>query len=357
MKRTLLLLIIILFTVANSFCQSVEEINAVTNDFLKSLNEQQRQQVSYDFNDTLRTKWTNLPVGLAPRPGLQYGELSETSRIKFHHILTTLLSSQGYLKTTSIMKLDDILNEVYETAYKNKEINDDEITELRNLQWDFSHYFISVWGKPGIVDPWGLKFEGHHISLNISVAGGNYSLTPLFFGTDPSEVHTTKYAGLRVLSKEEDYGFLLINALSKEQQSVAVISNEVPGDIITNPQRKQMISEYRGIKASSFTPEQKVYLKYIIEEYVHNLEHEKAHEYMDKFEGSGIDNIWFGWIGSLKPQKPHYYVINGPDFLIEYDNRGFQGSLGNHIHCIWREKGNDFGEDILKNHYLTHKHE
>jgi hypothetical protein len=355
MIKTLFLLIIFLFVVASSFGQTIEEINAVTNDFLKTLNEQQLQQVSLSFNDTSRTKWTNLPVGLAPRPGLQYGELSADSKILFHHILTTLLSSQGYLKTTSIMKLDDILNEVYETAYKYKEISDDEILELRNLQWDFSHYFISIWGKPGIFVPWGLKFEGHHISLNLSAAREKYSLTPLFFGTDPSEVHTTKYAGLRVLSKEEDNGFKLINSLSKEQQKVAVISTKVPEDIITNPQREQMISEYNGIKASSLTPEQKVFLKYIIEEYVNNLEHEKAHEYMHKFEKSGIDNIWFGWIGSFEPQKPHYYIINGPDFLIEYDNMGFQNN-GNHIHSIWREKGNDFGEDILKTHYLEHKH-
>jgi hypothetical protein len=341
--------------VTNVFCQTIEEITQVTNDFLKTLSDQQLLQVNYNFNDTSRTKWTNLPIGLAPRPGLQYGDLSSESRIEFHHILTTLLSSQGYLKTTSIMKLDDILNEVYETAYKNKEIGDDLITELRDLQWDFSHYFISVWGNPGMVDPWGLKFEGHHISLNLSAAGAKYSLTPLFFGTDPSEVHTTKYAGLRVLSKEEDYGFQLINALSKEQQKLAIISTEVPEDIITNPQRKQMISEYSGIKASSLTPEQKVYLEYIIEEYVNNLEHEKAHEYMHKFEQSGIDEIWFGWIGSFEPQKPHYYVVNGPDFLIEYDNRGFQDN-GNHIHSIWREKGNDFGEDILKTHYMEHKH-
>jgi len=146
MKKLYLLLIVVLTSMTNVFCQTIEEITQVTNDFLKTLNEQQLQKVSLSFNDTSRTKWTNLTIGLAPRPGLQYGDLSSESKIQFHHILTTLLSSQGYLKTTSIMKLDDILDEVYETAYKNKEINDDQITELRDLQWDFSHYFISVWG-------------------------------------------------------------------------------------------------------------------------------------------------------------------------------------------------------------------
>ena len=355
MKKTILAFIV--FLVATNFVrsQTLDEITTVTNNFLKSLNEQQLQQVSYDFNDTARTKWTNLPVGLAPRPGIKYGDLSAESKIQFHHILTTLLSSQGYLKTTSIMRLDDILNEVYERAYKNKEIDDNLIKELRDLKWDYTHYFISVYGKPDASVPWGLKFEGHHISLNLSFAGDEFSLTPVFMGTDPSEVHTTKYAGLRVLSKEEDYGFQLINALTKEQQAIALISADVPEDIITNPNSEQRITQYSGIKASSLTTEQKEILKYIIEEYVNNLEHEKAHEYMHKFEKSGINNIYFGWIGSFEPQKPHYYVINGPDFLIEYDNMGFQKN-GNHIHSIWREKGNDFGEDILKEHYQEHKH-
>ena len=94
----------------------------------------------------------------------------------------------------------------------------------------------------------------------------------------------------------------------------------------------------------------------LIMEYINNLEHDKAHEYANKIYNSGIDNIYFAWIGSYEPLKPHYYVINGPDFLIEYDNVGFSDDPGNHIHSIWREKGNDFGEDILKSHYEHHKH-
>lgn len=356
MKKTLFLLIFVLIAVANIYGQTIEEITAVTNDFLASLNEQQLQQASYDFNDSLRTKWTNLPVGLAPRPGIKYGDLSAESKIQFHHILTTLFSSQGYLKATSIMKLDDILNEVYETAYQNKEINDDMIQELRDLSWDYTHYFISFWGAPGKTDPWGFKFEGHHISLNLTVNGEDYSVTPMFMGTDPAEVHTTKYAGLRVLSKEEDYGFLLINALSEEQKKKADLHMKVPEDIITNPNSSQRITEYRGIKAEEFNPAQKAILQWILREYIGNLEKEKAHLYFHKIEDSGLDNIYFAWSGSYVAQKPHYYIINSPDFIIEYDNFGFQRD-GNHIHSIWREKGNDFGEDILKEHYLEHKHE
>jgi hypothetical protein len=70
----------------------------------------------------------------------------------------------------------------------------------------------------------------------------------------------------------------------------------------------------------------------------------------------GLDNIYFGWIGALEEKKGHYYIINGPTFLIEFDNYGGPRNSANHIHAIWREKGNEYGEDVLKKHYLTEKH-
>lgn len=350
--------IIVLFLLilnANTFCQTSENIRDETNKFLNTLNKDELQLTSLSFKDSLRTYWTNFPIGLAKRPGIRYGILSEESKIQFHHLLTTILSSQGYLKTISIMNLDDILNLMYETLYENNLISDENYEEIRSINFGYNNYFISVWGEPNKIEPWGFKFEGHHLSINLSVIGNNYSLTPLFLGTDPAELTITKYAGIRVLSKEEDYGLLLINSLSEEQKINATLSQEVPGDIITNPQNTQRIIDYQGIKAADLVPEQKKILEILIKEYINNLEHDKAHEYLEKIKKSGIDKVYFAWIGSYEIRKPNYYIINGPDFIIEYDNNGFQKN-GNHIHSIWREKGNDFGEDILKTHYLKNKH-
>ncbi|MCF8262045.1 MAG: DUF3500 domain-containing protein [Melioribacteraceae bacterium] len=352
-KSILLILFIIMGNY--SFGQTAESLNDATNQFLSTLSQEEIELVSLDFEDTLRTEWTNLPIGLQKRNGIRFGHLSEKSKISFHHLLTTLFSSQGYLKTTSIMALDDVLNEVYKEAYDRKMIPDEVYQEVRALNWDYGNYFIAIWGKPNLKEPWGLKFEGHHISINLSIVKDKVSLTPLFLGTDPAEVTITKYSGLRVLSKEEDYGLLLINSLNEEQKQIATLSQEVPGDIITNPSNKQRIIEYQGIKASELTTKQKDILMMLIKEYINNLEHEKSHKYLSKIEESGIDEIYFAWIGSYEIRKPNYYIINGPNFIIEYDNAGFNND-GNHIHSIWREKGNDFGEDILKTHYLKHKH-
>ena len=156
-----------------------------------------------------------------------------------------------------------------------------------------------------------------------------------------------------MLSKEEDYGMNLINSLNGDQKTIATLSRDVPEDILTNPSGSQRLTEYQGIKASELTGHQKELLKRLISEYIGNLEHEKSHYYLDKIESSGIDEIYFAWIGSYERLSPHYYVINGPDFLIEYDNAS---SDGNHIHTIWREKGNDFGEDLLRQPRVSHEH-
>jgi hypothetical protein len=349
------MIFLFLFLGSSLLSQTSENISKATAMFISSLSQEEIEIVCFNFEDSLRTEWTNLPIGLQKRNGIRYGHLSEKSKIAFHHVLTTLFSSQGYLKTTSIMVLDDVLNEVYKEVYERKMISDQIYQEIRALNWDYGNYFIAIWGTPNMTDPWGLKFEGHHISINLSAVGDQVSLTPLFLGTDPAEVTITKYAGLRVLSKEEDYGLLLINSLREEQKQIATLSQDVPGDIITNPSNSQRITAYKGIKGSELDKEQKDKLMMLIKEYINNLEHTNSSKFLSKINESGIDEIYFAWIGSYKAREPNYYIINGPDFIIEYDNAGFNNN-GNHIHSIWREKDNDFGEDILKTHYLKHKH-
>lgn len=348
----------LLFTLCISselFAQANQTLVVSTNQFLNTLTAEEMKKTAYDFKDTLRYKWTNLPVGLVPRPGIQYSSLSDNSRLAFHRMLSAALSSQGYLKTTSIMALDDILNALYQESFDKGRINEGMLKQMQNLKWGHGNYYISIWGKPAANSVWGLNFGGHHLALNITCDGNKVSMSPYFIGTDPAEVKFGKYAGLRVLSKEEDFGFMLINSLSESQKSVAVLKQTVPGDIITSPQGSQRIANYYGIAAQQFDEAQKTILKLLIQEYTHNFEHQKAHLLFEKIMQSGMEKIYFAWIGSLENNKPHYYIINGPDFLIEYDNAGFDND-GNHIHAILREKGNEFGEDLLKQHYMQSKH-
>ncbi|NQW77049.1 MAG: DUF3500 domain-containing protein [Cytophagales bacterium] len=356
MKIKVIILIIILLPIfSKSKAQIPAKLVEVTTRFINTLSVSEQKSAIYSFEDKKRVFWTNLPVGQMPRPGIRYGDLSDSSRLVFHRVLTEILSSQGYLKTTSIMQLDDILNVLYQKAFDDGQIKKELLTMTQNLKWDHGNYYISFFGMPKLDGNWSISLGGHHISLSMTTDGKKISVSPYFIGTDPSEVKSGKYAGLRVLSKEEDYGFLLIHSLTDKQKEKAILSRSIPKDIITNPKSSQRIETYDGISTEEFSEVQKAYLNFIIQEYVHNFEHEKAHEILDKMKKSGFKNMYFAWIGSLENNKPHYYMIHSPEFLIEYDNVGFQND-GNHIHAIFRETGNDFGEDILKQHYSeSHK--
>ena len=134
------------------------------------------------------------------------------------------------------------------------------------------------------------------------------------------------------------------------------MSGEAPGDIITSAESGKRLIDNWGIKGIDLDENQKATLKGIIREYVFNFEYEKATIEYNKILKAGIDNIYFGWIGGQEEKIAHYFVINGPTFLIEFDNNGGPRNAANHIHTIWREKGNEYGEDVLKKHYISEKH-
>ncbi|KPM48490.1 DUF3500 domain-containing protein [Jiulongibacter sediminis] len=355
MNRKLTYLFLSFTFCLTSFGQTTDELAGRLQIFLGTLDANETNATHYSFDNPLRTEWTNLPVGLQDRPGIRYGDLREESKMAFHDVLTTLFSSQGYLKTQNIMHLDDYLLEVYEIAYTRKEVNDEAMKEIRALNWGHGNYYLSIWGEPKASENWAMKFEGHHISVNITQTDGQLAITPFFLGSDPSRVRVTQYAGMRPLSKEEDYGLELFNMLSETQKAQALIAMEFPRDIITSPDRPQMLSSYQGIRGSELNEAQKAQLMDLLEEYLENFERDRAGHYLQLLHDKGLDDIYFGWVGGDARQTNHYYVIHGPDFMIEYDNAGWSRQ-GDHIHTIFRDKKNDFGEDLLKAHYHKSKH-
>lgn len=303
------------------------------------------------FNDTARLQWNNLPVGLRARAGTSIGNMNEEQRKLLHRLLSVSLSSQGYLKATSIMHLDDLLNRYYDSLFYKKEIDSSTHSFMQNLSWSHRNFYFAFFGRPAD-SVWGYKLEGHHLSINFTFVKDKLSVTPLFVGTDPAEYPTTEYAGWRVLGQEEDLGIKLVNLLSPAQQKKATMSSAVPSDIITAAESGKRLVDYWGIPASELNKEQQAVLQYIIREFVFNLEYDKAVAEYNNILKAGMSKIYFGWIGPYEESKAHYYIINGPTFLIEFDNYGFGGNA-NHIHAIWREKGNEYGEDVLKKHYQS----
>lgn len=331
------------------------EIKAQAVLLYSSFDAMQLRKGGLAFDDTARMKWNNLPVGLRARAGVSIGNMNDEQRRLVHRILSASLSSQGYLKATSIMHLDDLLNIYYDSLYYKKEIDENTFKFVKDLLWSHRNYYFAFFGKPTDA-VWGYKLEGHHLSVNFSFVNDKLSVTPFFIGTDPAEYMSSVYAGWRVLGQEEDLGLKLINLFTPAQQKKATMSKEVPGDIITGAESGKRLVDNWGILGADMNAQQKAVLLYMVREFVFNMEYDKAMIEYDKILKAGVDKIYFGWIGAYEEKKAHYYVINGPSFLIEFDNNGGPRNSANHIHAIWREKGNEYGEDVLKKHYMTEKH-
>jgi hypothetical protein len=332
-----------------------DEIKTAATNLIRSFDPLQKKAALLSFNDTARIKWNNLPVGLRARSGISIGNMTEEQRRLLHRILSASLSSQGYLKATGIMHLDNLLNMWVDSAFSRKMIDENLRKFLFDLKWSHQNYYLAFFGTPADSN-WGYKVEGHHLSVNMTFTGDKIPVTPWFIGTDPAEMQITQYAGWRVLGEEEDLGVKLIKMLSATQQKKATMNTDVPGDMITGAESGKRLIDYWGIKANELNKQQKEVLLAIIREYVFNFEYDKATAEYDKILKAGVDNIYFGWIGPYEETKAHYFLLNGPTFLIEFDNAGGPRRDGNHIHTIWREKGNEFGEDILKKHYQQEKH-
>ncbi len=349
--------IFILILTTNGYSQEnyAAEIRKTANSLYNSFGELQNRSGKFNFNDTSRTQWTNLPIGLRSRKGISIGNMTIEQRKLVHRVLSVSLSSQGYLKATSIMHLDDLLDRYFDSLHYKKAFNDTVYSFIKSLKWSHKNFYFAFYEKP-TDKVWGYKLEGHHLSINFTFTEDKISVTPFFMGTDPAEFPETEYAGWRVLGQEEDLGIKLINLLTPTQQKKATSSVEVPGDIITSAESGKRLADVWGIPASEMNKNQKAILEYIIREFVFNLEYDKAMLEYNKILKAGIDKIYFGWIGEYAENKPHYFILNGPTFLIEFDNNGGPRNGANHIHAIWREKGNDFGEDVLKAHYQTEKH-
>jgi hypothetical protein len=332
MKRSFLTVMVFLVLVQFTQAQS-QLIVSKANDFLNSLDETQSAKARYPYEDDERFNWHFVP---RERNGIPFKELNEKQRQAALSLLKTCVSEQGYQKANNIMALDNILREV-------------ESRPANDTYRDPLNYSITVFGDPNISNIWGWRLEGHHISLNFSSASGEIvSSTPTFWGSNPAIVRTGRDRGKQVLKQETDLGFTLVNSLGTAQLKAAVVSQKAPADIITGNNRKAELQEPKGLGYTDMTDPQKKLLMQLLNVYVKNYQLGFSKRLMDKVAKAGIENLSFAWAGSLQPGAGHYYRIQGPMLLIEYDNTQ---NNANHVHTVVRDLTSDFAEDILREHY------
>ena len=306
-----------------------QEMVTAANNFLDSLNAEQRGKAAFDWKDEERFDWHFIPK---PRKGLPFKEMSPAQRSLAQALLSSGLSQRGFAKAATIISLEQVLFDL------------DDNAPLRNAEL----YYVSIFGKPG-TKAWGWRVEGHHLSLNFAVDGDEVlAVTPSFFGANPAEVKTGPRKGLRVLPQEEDLARELVKSLDPEQRKIAVVNTTAPRDIITGHDRKAKLLEPQGIASAKLKPAQKELLMKLLREYVFRYRNEIAEADLKKIRDSGEEKISFAWAGGIEPGEGHYYRIQGPTFLMEYDNTQ---NNANHIHTVWRDLQNDFGDDLLRQHY------
>lgn len=307
-----------------------EEMTEATERFLAALSPEQKQKASFELKDDERQNWHFTPV---PRKGLPLKEMSGDQRALALGLLNTGLSQRGFLKATSVMSLEAILKEIEQGKGP---VRDPEL------------YFVSIFGKPEAHGAWGWRFEGHHLAINFTLAGGEVTITPSFLGSNPGEVRQGPRQGLRVLGAEEDLGRKLAQSLNESQAKIAIFTNVAPSEMITAEKRKAWVLEPLGISMKALSSGQQALLWDIIREYIHRARGEVADREFAALKAASPESITFAWAGSLEKGLGHYYRVQAPNFLLEYDNTQ---NNANHVHAVWRDLKNDFGEDILRKHY------
>lgn len=326
----------------HSDAKSAADTSALTvtaRTFLSTLNEKKRGVASFSFDDPERTKWAYVPQS---RSGLALGDMNAEQRTAAFKVVGTGLSERGISLAHGIIELEGILGKL-----------EGVVTSLL-LRRDPDRYYMSLFVGPGGMYPWGWRFEGHHLSVNVTDLGPQGQIVaPLFMGANPARVPSGPREGHRLLAAEEDVAFELLKMLDPQQRARATISAQTFGDIITRSDPTVKPMSFAGLPAAEMTTVQQRQLRRLLEVYAGRMTDSSAHGQLQRIDGAGFERLHFAWAGAHQPRQPHYYRIHGPTVLVEYDNS--QGNA-NHIHTVWRDLENDFGGDLLRRHYARQPH-
>ena len=336
----LFLALLLLVLGASAAAQSPGNMRASVERLLAALPEKTRAQAMRPFDDRDRVEWHYTPRS---RNGVSFKELDSMGKGQVHALLRSALSASGYRKAVNIIELEIVLR------------------EIETLGWmrDPERYHLTVYGTPDAAKRWGWRFEGHHLSLNFTLAGDKLAVdTPSFFGANPATVPAGMKKGLRVLGAEHDAGWALLESLGEAQRREAVFEARTFGDIVSTNRDKVEPLGAVGIPAAKLDERSRALLWKLIETYAASFEPGLAQARLARARQGGIESLRFGWAGSTARGRPHYYRVQGPRFLIEYDA---SQNDGNHIHTVWRDFGGDFGRDLLREHYsmargTSHRH-
>ncbi|MGO9831601.1 MAG: DUF3500 domain-containing protein [Myxococcaceae bacterium] len=311
---------------------ATEQVVTAANAFLLTLDAKQRESTLFAFDDEKqRARWSNLPVTLVRRAGVSLKELNAAQRSAALALISSALSRRGFEKVQAIMEGDEIL----------------KIAEENNPMFGKDLYYISILGTPSAKTPWMVQFGGHHLALNITIAGERGLLTPTLTGAQPA-LYTSNGKTVRPLGAESDKALALLTALDDSQRKQAILSFRL-ADLVLGPGQDGKTIQPEGLKASAMNERQRAMLLGLISEWTGILNEAGAAARMAELKAD-IEETWFAWSGPATASPGQnitaYYRIQGPHLVIEYAPQRLGGDPSMHVHTMYRDPTNDYGRGL-----------
>jgi hypothetical protein len=314
---------------------AAEELARAVRAWLDGLDAGQRARATFPFTAPERFAWDYRP---GARGGLALADMRAGQRSAALTVVATAMSSRGADEVASIIALEPILGALERETGRSRFERDPEL------------FWFSVFGDPDAEAPWSWRIGGHHVAVQLTVADAQIvGSAPSFLGANPAMVPSGPSAGSRALTGEETLARELLAGLSAEQRAIAIVDSKAPPDIHSgNGARADLQAIPSGIRHDELTPPQQAGLETLIRHYLGRARDDVAAAEWRRIADAGLAPITFAWAGPVEPRRGHYYAIRGPRFLVEYDNTQ---DGANHIHAVWRDLANDWGEDALAAHY------
>jgi hypothetical protein len=323
-------------TASAQTADAAQRIAEAANRFLASLDTAQRLRALIAFEADNRIDWHYIPRN---RSGLSLGEMQPAQAAAARALFATVLNDEGLRLLDGVRLLEGVLRE-QQGSFR-----------------DPARYFVSVFGTPGRF-PWGWRFEGHHLSLNVTLpAAGHVAVTPFFAGAHPATVATNvrdgANRGFRLLGTSEDLARQIMAGLSAQQRQTAIIADRSFGEIVASPQRERDLGQPRGLELGQMAGAQRALVEALMDRFLGTLAPDLVAAQKKRVMDQGLAAFRFAWAGSLTPGEAHYFRVHGPATVIEHDNTQ---NGANHIHAVWRDLTADFGRDALADHYRRQPH-
>lgn len=330
--------IVLLFLLGGSVHLALaQDVVSAANRFVSGLSAAQQLEAVYPFDADERFNFHYIP---RERKGIAFGDLNPAQQSAAMALAHSCLSAAAVQRFEGLLELEKVLKAIEGRS------EDDHYRDPRK-------YYFTVFGVPGGNTTWGWRLEGHHISFNFSVKDGKIvSGTPAFIGSNPAIVKSGPQQGKQLLKDETELGFAMVGMLSGQQLQSSLLAGAIPGEIITAASRKASLEKKEGLRYADMSAAQKAQLLTLIKCYVYRFTKLFADDMLKAIQAAGLDEIRFAWAGPVTAQegKAYYYRVQGPGFIIEYDN---SQNNANHVHTVMRDLQHDFGGDELLEHYRT----